>query len=236
MYSRSLASITLITAILTLSACHDPYYDSHYHNEGYVPSGEYLYIDYDFNPYETYRLELITYSGDADIAVYNEYGELIVFSDEYSTRTDQVIFTAGNSNYQIEIYGNLGSDYDLYVERLPYYDTGLNTGTDRIEFNIDANAFTGDLYSFLASKSIQVSHDYDSLTITPAPDPIWLDVTPTGTVYATPGNDSTLIAVNILETASPSPTNYASIFIRAEDYDGKVSVFREVEVVYRIVN
>jgi len=235
MYSNGLRITALISFFFGLSACHDPHYDTH-HDTGYITSGEYQYIDYSFDPYETYRIQLITYSGDADVAVYNEYGELVVFSEEYSTRTDEVIFTAYNSNYEIEIYGNLGSEYDLYIERLRYYDTGLNTEVDGIEFNIDGNAFTGDIYSILASKSFQVTHIYDSLTITPSPDPIWLDVTPTGTVYAAPDNDSTTVSVNILETASPSATNYAAVIIQAQDYDGKVSVFKEVDIIYRVIN
>jgi hypothetical protein len=42
--------------------------------------------------------------------------------------------------------------------------------------------------------------------------------------------------VNILETASPFTTNYASVVVQAEDYDGKVNVFKEVDIFYRIVN
>ncbi|WP_455209554.1 hypothetical protein [Kaarinaea lacus] len=235
MYSNSLPGIALITLVFGLSACHDPYYDTHYHSD-YLAPGEYQYIDYHFHPYETYRIELITYSGDADVAVYNEYGELVVFSDEYSTRTDEVIFTAGNDNYQVEIYGHLGSDYDLYIEQLPYYDTGLNTDADGIEFNIDSNAFTGDIYSILATESFQVSHEYDLLTIYPSPDLIWLDVTPTGTISNSTGYGSTTVSVNILETASPSSTNYASVIVQAEDYYGKVSVFKEVQIIYRVIN
>lgn len=235
MYSKSLPGVVLITLVITLSACHDPYYETHYHSS-YVTPGEFHYIDYPFNPYETYRIELITYSGDADVAVYNEYGELVVFSDEYSTDIDEVIFTASNSNYQIEIYGNLGSEYDLYIEQLPYYDTGLYTDTDSIEFIIDNNDFTGDNYSILATSSFEASHEYDSLTITPSPDPIWLDVSPTGTIYVSPGNDSVIVSVNILETAFPSSTNYASVFVQSEDYYGKVSVFKEVEIIYRVIN
>ncbi|HEY5602548.1 MAG TPA: hypothetical protein VIM41_05520 [Gammaproteobacteria bacterium] len=235
MHSNSLPGIALMTLAFVLSACHGPYNDTHYHSN-YIASGEFQYIDYAFYPYETYRIELITYSGDADVAVYNQYGELVVFSDEYSTTTDEVIFTAGNGIYQIEIYGHLDSDYELYIEQLPYYDTGLYTGTDRIEFNIDSSAFTGDIYSILASKFFQVSHDYDSLTIYPTPDPIWLDVTPTGTIYADAGNSSTTVSVNILETASPYSTNYASVIVQAGDYYGKVNVFKEVEIIYRVIN
>ena len=235
MYSKHLSGIALITAVVVLSACQDPYYDTHYHS-GYLAPGEFQYIDYYFHPFETYRIELITYSGDADVAVYNEYGELVVFSDEYSTRTDEVIFTAGNDNYQIEIYGHLSSDYDLYIEQLPYYDTGLNTDADGIEFNIDSNVFSGDIYSILATQPFQVSHEYDSLTIYPSSDLIWLDVTPTGTIYSSTGYDSTTVSVNILETASPSSTNYALVIVQAEDYYGKVNVFKEVEIIYRAVN
>ena len=235
MYSTGLRIIGLITLVIGLPGCHDPHYDT-YHDASHITSGEYQYIDYSFVPYETYRIELITYSGDADVAVYNEYDELVVFSDEYSTRVDEVIFTAGNCNYQIEIYGNLGSEYDFYIEQLPYYDTGINTDLDGVAFNIDSNAFTGDDYSILATKSFQVSHEYDSLTITPSPNPIWLDVTPTGTVYVNPGYDSMTVSVNILETASPFTTNYASVVVQAEDYDGKVNVFKEVDIFYRIVN
>ncbi|MGD8570012.1 MAG: hypothetical protein PVJ39_18135, partial [Gammaproteobacteria bacterium] len=206
MHLKGFPGIALIILSLVLSACHDPYYDPHYYSN-YVAPGEFQYIDYSFDPYETYRIELTTYSGDADIAVYNEIGELVVFSDEYSTRTDEVIFTAGNSTYQVEIYGNLGSDYDLYIEQLPYYDTGLTTDTDGIEFNIDSNVFTGDIYSILATRSFQVNNAYELLTITPSPDPIWLDVTPTGTIYSSPDSNSTTVAVNILETDSPFYTN-----------------------------
>lgn len=234
MHLKDFPGTALIILTLGLSACHDPYYDTHYHSN-YISSGEFQYIDYAFDPYETYRLELTTYAGDADLAVYNDIGELVVFSDEYSTHTDEVIFTARNSNYQIEIYGNVGSDYELYIEHLPYYDTGLTTDTDGIEFDIDSNAFTGDIYSVLATRSFQVSHDYDLLTITPSPDPIWLDVTPTGTVYTSPG-DNTVIDVNILETASPSATNYGSVIVQAEDYNGKVNVFRQLDVIYHIIN
>ena len=235
MYSNGLRLIVLITLAIGLPACNDPHYDTH-HDTGYITSGEYQYIDYSFDPYETYRIELITYSGDADVAVYNEYGQLLVFSEEYSTRTDAVIFTAGDLNYQIEIYGNRNSEYDLYIDRLSYYDTGLNISMDGIEFNIDSNIFTGEIYSILATKTIQVDHDYDSLTITPWPDPIWLNVTPTGTVYAAPERDSTTVSVNILETTSPSATNYSSVVVQAQDYEGKVDVFKVVDVIYRVIN
>lgn len=235
MYSNGLGGTALITLFFGLSACQDPHYDTH-HDTGYITSGEYQYIDYSFDPYETYRIELITYSGDADVAVYNEYGELVVFSDEYSTRTDEVIFTADNGNFDIEIYGNFDSEYDLYIEQLPYYDIGLNTDVDGIEFNIDSNAFTGDNYSILATKSFQVNHEYDSLTITPSPDQIWLDVTPTGTVYFDPGNSNMVVSVNILETTSPSTNNYASVILQAKDYEGKVDVFKEVDIIYRVFN
>ena len=235
MYSNSLPGIALITLVVILSACHDPYYDTHYHNS-YVASGEFQYIDFAFYPYETYRLELITYSGDADVAVYNEYGELVVFSDEYSTRIDEVIFTAGTGRYEIEIYGNLGSEYELYIEQLPYYGTGIYTDMDGIEFNLDSNTFTGDSYSILATKSFQVSHDFYSLSIYPSPDPIWLDVTPTGTIYDYSDNDSMTVSVNILETHSPATINNAWVIVQAEDYDGKVNVFKEVEIIYRVIN
>ena len=235
MNRRSIKAITLISLAFGLSACHDPHHDPYYYGS-YITSGDYQYIDYPFDPYETYRIELTTYSGDADVAVYNEYGELIVFSDEYATRTDEVIFTADNSNYQIEVYGNLGSDYDLSIERLPYYETGLDTTTDAVEFNIDRNAFTGDIYSVLASQSFRVNHLYDSISIAPSPDPAWLDVTPTGTVYASTPGDGTMVLVNILETYSPSTTNFAAVRIQAQDYAGKVSVFKYVDVIYRLVN
>jgi hypothetical protein len=233
MQFKSLPGIALIILVFSLSACHPPH-DEAYYDRSYIASGEYQYIDYAFRPYETYRIELVTYSGDADVAVFNEYGEMVVFSDEYSTRTDEVIFTAGNVNYQIEIYGNYGSDYDLYIEQLPYYDTGLSTDTDGIEFVIDSNAFTGDIYSPLATRSFEVNHEYNALTITPAPDRVWLATTPTGTIYNSRG--STTVSATILETPSPAATNYASIIVRAEDYDGKVNVFKEVEIVYRVVN
>jgi hypothetical protein len=235
MYSIGLPGIALTTLVFSLSACHGSHNDTHY-EEGYVAPEETQYIDYAFDPYETYRIELITFSGDADLAVYNEHGELVVFSDEYATLTDEVIFTAAGHNYQIEIYGYLRSDYDLYIERLPYYDSGLYTDTDGIAFNIESNAFTGDIYSVLATASFEVIHDYDALTITPSPDPIWLDVTPTGTVYNAPDADSTPVFVNILETASGYATNFTSIIIRAEDYYGKVSVFKEVDIIYRVVD
>jgi len=235
MHSRNLPRIALITLVFALFACHDPYYDTYYENN-YVAPGEYYYINYTFVPGETYRIELITYSGDADVAVYNEYDELVVFSEEYSTDIDEVIFTASRYNYQIEIYGNLGSDYDLYVEQLPYYDTGLTTNADGIEFNIDSNSFTGDIYHTLASQNFQVNNDYDLLTIYPSPDPIWLDITPTGTVYNTSGLNQTTVTVNILETTSASANNYASVIVQAEDYYGKVNVFKEVDIIYRISN
>ena len=235
MYSIGLRVITLFTLGIGLHACHEPYNDTH-RDTNFVNAGEYHYIDYSFEPYETYRIELITYSGDADVAVYNEYDELLVFSEEYSTRTDAVIFTAGDINYQIEVYGNRNSEYDLFIDRLPYYDTGLNTSVDGIEFIIDRNSFTGDTYSILATKSFKVSHDYDLLTITPWPDPIWLDVTPTGTVYDVPERDGTTVSVNILETPSAATTNYASVAVQAQDYEGKIDVFKVVDVVYRVVD
>jgi len=233
MRSRSLPRITLISLAIALPACHDPYYDTFYENN-YVAPGEYYYINYAFVPDETYRIKLITYTGDADIAVYNEYGELVVFSDEYSTNIDEVIFTASSFNYQIEIYGNLGSDYDLYVEQLPYYDTGLTTNADGIEFNIDSNSFTGEIYSTLASQTFQVNNNFDLLTIYPSPDPIWLDITPTGTVYNTSETNQTTVTVNILETASVAANDYASVIVQAEDYYGKVYVFKAVDIIYRV--
>ena len=236
MHSNGLPRIVLIILVFgLLSACHSPYYDTYY-ERSYVAPGEFLYVNYAFDSYETYRIELITYSGDADIAVFNEYGELVVFSDEYSTEIDEVIFTAGNSNYQLEVYGNLGSDYDLYIEQLPYYDMGLYTDVDGIEFRIDSNSLTDDNYTILATDTFQVSHDYYAFTIYPSPDPIWLDVTPTGTNYTSAGNDNTMVSVNILETAAPSATNYAAVIVQAEDYYGKVSVFKEVDIIYRVID
>ena len=69
-----------------------------------------------------------------------------------------------------------------------------------------------------------------------APDPVWLDVTPTGIIYASPGNDSATVSVNILETAAPSATNYAAVIVQAEDYYGKVNVFKEVDINYRVLD
>jgi hypothetical protein len=168
--------------------------------------------------------------GDADIAVYSQYGELIVSSNESSTKTDEVIFTAYDDSYQIEIFGYLDSEYELYIEALPDYSTGLYTDTDRIEFNINRDAFTGDAYTILASDSFEVSHEYDILTIDPWLHPAWLDVSPTGTIY----NSFATVAVNLWETMSIPATAYTTVMVQTEVYYGKVNVFKEVEIFYRV--
>ena len=226
--------ILLSFVVIVISACHDPYYDDTRYDSGYIASGEYHYFYYNFTPYETYRLELITYSGDADIAVFDNHGDLVVFSQENATNSDEVIFTAGNGDYEIEIYGNYRSDYELIIERIPYNDTGLSSSIDGLQFDVSADVFTGELFKPLASKSFQVSNAYDILTITPDPDPIWLDVTPTGLLYSSDYDHNVTINVNILETESPAANNFATVILRAEDFEGKVNIFREVDIVYHV--
>ena len=65
MYSDGLPGITLLVLIFSLSACHDPYGDTYY-DRTYLAAGEAQYINYAFHPYETYRLELTSYTGDAE--------------------------------------------------------------------------------------------------------------------------------------------------------------------------
>ena len=236
MLSNHLPAILLFAFSFILSACHDPHHDHSRYEYTYIEPGETRIIRYPFDSYETYRIELFTYSGDVDLAIYNEHDELVVFSDEYSTDLDWVVFTAGNYNYEIEIYGNYGSEYELTVERLPYDYIGLETAVDGIEFIIDRDSFTGDIFSVLEFKSFWVSHAYDVLTVIPDPDPVWLDVTPTGSFYGSLNNNSVDISVNILETDSPGKNNFASVFVQAEDYLGKVNVFKEVDIIYRVIN
>ncbi|WP_455375607.1 hypothetical protein, partial [Kaarinaea lacus] len=64
----------------------------------------------------------------------------------------------------------------------------------------------------------------------------WLDVTPTGTVYASSPGDGTMVLVNILETNSPATNNFAAVRLHAQDFAGKVSVFKDVDVIYRLIN
>ncbi len=44
------------------------------------------------------------------------------------------------------------------------------------------------------------------------------------------------VSVNILETYSPAAINNAWVIVQAEDYYGKVNVFKEVEIIYRVIN
>ena len=164
--------------------------------------------------------------------MYDADDELVVYSEEPGVYDDVVIFTAGDYDSIIEIYGHHSSEYQLFIEQLHYDDIGLSTEFDGVEFNIDRGNFTGDLFSILAAKPIQVSHVYDYLTITPVPDPIWLDVTPTGTLYS----ESSSIMIKILETEFPAANNFASMLLEAQDTDGKVSVFKEVDIIYRITH
>lgn len=236
MRSNDLRIMFVFVMGFILSACHEPYGESHYHDRSYVDNGEYKNINYIFEPYETYRVELVTYTGDADIAIYNEYGDLVVFSEEYSDNVDEVIFTAGHGSYDVVIYGNNYSEYELFIDRLPYDNTGLSVDMDGVEFNIDPGTFTGEIFSTLATKSFNVSHAYDTVTIRAQPDSAWLDITPEGTLYHSDYSGEALITIGILETESPALNNFASVMVRAEDYLGKVNVFREIDVVYRLVN
>jgi hypothetical protein len=232
MLSKGLLYAAITANMFLLSACNYSEHDHTPYDSEYIASGDYKTIYDEFVPYATYRIELRTISGDADLAVYDTDDELVVFSEEPGVYTDVVIFTASDYDSIIEIYGHHNSEYQLYIEELPYDDIGLNAEFDGVDFNIGSGNFTGDLYSILASKSMLVSHDYDYLTITPVPDPAWLDVTPTGTLY----NNSSTITINILETESPAANNFATVFLDAQDVAGKVSVFKEVDVVYRIRN
>ena len=233
MFSTGLRVIVLFALGFLLVACHDPYEEYHY-TESYIEYDDYKYIYYSFEPYQTYRVELITYSGDADVAIYNEYGERVVHSEEFYTNTDEVIFTADNSQYEIEIYGNERSEYELYIERLDYDNTGLSVELDSMEFIISADSFTGNTFSILASKSFQVSHAFDMLTVKPLQDFAWLDVSPDGTLYRSDYGDSATITVNILETQFPASKNMDSLMIRSQDYLGKINIFRELDVIYRV--
>jgi hypothetical protein len=232
MLSKGLLYAAITANVFLLSACDYSEHDQTTHDSEFIASGEYKTIYDEFVPYATYRIELRTLSGDADLAVYDADDELVVFSEEPGIYSDVVIFTASDYDSIIEIYGHYNSEYQLFIEELPYDDIGLNAEFDGVDFDIGSGNFTGDLYSILASKSMHVSHDYDFLTITPVPDPAWLDVTPTGTIY----NNSSTITINILETESPAANNYATVFLEAQDVSGKVSVFKEVDVVYRIRN
>lgn len=232
MSSKGLLYAAIIANIFLLTACDYSEHNYSTYDSDYIASGEYKIIYDEFIPDVTYRIELRTLSGDADLAVYDADDELIVFSEEPGTYTDEVIFTASDYDSIIEIYGHHNSKYQLFIVELPYDDIGIDTEFDGVDFDIGSGNFTGELYSVLATKSMYVSHDYDLLTITPVPDPAWLDVTPTGTLY----DNSSTIAINILETQSPAANNYATVFLEAQDVDGKVSVFKEVDVVYRIRN
>lgn len=230
MTRKGLLISVLAVSVFNLSACHDGSRDHRTYDTDYIASGEYKVVNFQFVPGLSYRVDLVTYSGDADIAIYNDYNEQVVYSQEYGTDTDSVIFTADDHTYDIEIYGNYSSEYQLYIEQLPYDYNGLVTDTDGMEFNIDANTFTGELYTILASRSIQVSQAFDTLTITPLPDAPWLNVTPSGTLY----DNSATVWIDILETQFPSTNNYAAVRLRATDLDGKVSLFKDIDIYYHV--
>ena len=224
--------LTLAPALLLLTACNEgsEYYSTP-HDTDYVGANDYKIISHQFTPGANYHIELISHSGDADLAVLNNDGEYVVYSDENGAIIDAITFTAQYNHYDIEVYGYEGSEYQLVVDEIPYYQVGLNTAADGIEFNVDIDAFSGVLYSELASQSVAVSHDYDQLTIEPVLDQNWLNVVPTGTFE----NHDISLKVNILETASPLVHNFAVLRLVAKDYDNKVSVFRDIDIIYNLV-
>lgn len=232
MHIKGSLYVVLIASIFILSACYESeHYDTTY-DSGYVGADEHIFIGYELNPQSTYRVELRTFSGDADLAIYDAQGEVLVSSSEFGNIIDEVIFTVDDFNYEIEIYGQHRSEYQLFIDQLHSDSIGLSTDYDGVEFNIDIASFNGEIFSILDSSSIQVSHAYDTLTITPVPDPVWLDVTPTGTLF---GNSATF-SINILETEFPSANNFATVLLQAKDSEGKVDVYKEVDIIYRVTN
>ena len=232
MHIKSALYAVLTASIFILSACYAPEHDNTAYDTDYIEADSYRFISYELRPYTTYRVELETFSGDADLTIYDAHGEIVVFSDEFGNIIDEVIFTVDDYNYKIEVYGHHSSEYQLFIEPLPYNSIGLSTDYDGVEFNIDIASFNGELFSILDSIPIHVSHAYDFLTITPFPDPIWLDITPTGTLY----DNSATFSINILETEFPSANNFATVLLQAKDSEGKVDVYKEVDIIYRVTN
>jgi len=232
MKSQSLL-LSLAPALLLLSACNESQgYGSSQYDTGYIGTNDYKIIPHQFTPGANYRIQLTSRTGDADLGILTNDGEYVVYSDENGAAVDAITFTAQDAHYDIEIYGYQSSEYRLMISEIPYYAVGLNTAADGVEFNIDVDAFSGVLYSELASQSVAVSHNYDQLTIEPVLDQDWLNVVPTGTF----DNHNISLEINILETSNPSVHNLAVIRLTAKDDHNKISVFRDIEVLYNMVD
>ncbi len=233
MHIKGSLCVVLIASIFILPACYyesghyDPVYDT-----GYIDADEHIFIGYELSPQSTYRVELKTFFGDADLIIYDAQGDVLVSSSEFGHVIDEVIFTVDDFNYEIEVHGQLRSEYQLFIEQLHSDSIGLSTDYDGVEFNISIASFTGEIFSILDSIPIQVSHAYDFLIIRPVADPIWLDITPTGTL----NDNSATLFINILETEFPSANNFATLLLQAKDVEGKVDVYKEVDIIYRVTN
>jgi len=233
MQMGSMRILLLLVSMLTLAACHEySYHTSLEYDNEYIASDAKKIIHYPFDPHTTYRLRLQSFSGDADLTVYNEFDEIVVFSEKNDAITDEVIFTAEDRKYEIEIYGNLRSEYQLLIEQLPYDGIGISTSTDGIEFIIDHALFSGDIFAELASDALYVSHDYDYLSIKLLPSPIWLDVVPNSESR----NNRVTLQINILETERPAAHNFATLRVAAENYSGNVNIYQDVDIVYQVEN
>ncbi|NOZ54663.1 MAG: hypothetical protein GXP08_16265 [Gammaproteobacteria bacterium] len=233
---KPLSLLLALTPVLLLTACNEP--PRHYPSEdetGYIGANNYKVIPYSFTPGATYNIRLKSYSGDADLAILNNNGGYIVYSAEDDAHIDAVTFTAKDYHYDIEVYGYHDSEYQLIIIEVPYYEVGLNITADSIEFNIDIEVFSGVLYTELASETITASHHYDHLTIEPVVNQSWLSLIPT-----TPTNNLNAQTINfhikILETTNPLTHNDALIRLTAKDYNGKIKIFKDIDVTYNVTD
>ena len=221
----------LVAPLLMLTACHEQSHNYTTYNARYIGLDDYHTITYDFVPGSTYRVVLQSLSGDADLAIRNEYGEYVVYSEERGSRIDEVLFTADFDFYDIEIYGYYGGDYRFTIEEVPYNEVGLDTDSDGLEFTIDVAALNGDLYSELASAWLDVTQQFDYLTIVQPPNSPWLSVIPNGILY----NESYVpLKISVVLTADYMSHDYAVLRLVSQDRDDKVYVYKDIDVSYNI--
>ena len=224
-------AVVLGVTLFTLTACHEQ--SNHYtaYDASYIGLDDYHTITYDFVPGNTYRVVLQSLSGDADLAIRNERGDYVVYSEERGSRVDEVLFTADFDVYDIEIYGYYSGEYRIEIDEVPYNETGLYTDSDGLGFTIDAAALNGDLYTELASAWLDVTQQFDDLTIVQPPNSPWLSVVPNGTLY---NERHVPLKVSIVLTADYMSRDYAVLRLVSQDRDNKVYVYKDIDVSYNI--